>query len=51
MRRLAEGTFSEGFKMKQLPQAMETGNIHNGTITGKLNGVIPAHTPTGCNSE
>ena len=24
------------------------GNIHNGTIAGKLNGVIPAHTPKGC---
>ena len=51
MRRLAEGTFSEGLRMKVLPQAMATGNIHSGTITGKLNGVMPAHTPTGCNNE
>ena len=26
---------------------MATGNIHIGTMAGKLNGVIPAHTPTG----
>ncbi|MNE82984.1 hypothetical protein D3C80_1797580 [compost metagenome] len=30
---------------KVLPQAMATGNIHIGTITGKLNGVMPATTP------
>src|SRR6478735_301591 len=46
----AEGTFSEGFSTKVLPQAIDTGNIHSGTITGKLNGVIPAHTPTGWRS-
>ena len=34
----AEGTFSEGFRMKVLPQAIAMGNIHSGTITGKLNG-------------
>ena len=51
MRRLHEGTFSEGLSTKVLPQAMATGNIHSGTITGKLNGVMPAHTPTGCSSE
>ena len=26
-----------------LPQAMATGCIHIGTMTGKLNGVMPAH--------
>jgi hypothetical protein len=26
---------------------MAIGNIHSGTIAGKLNGVMPAHTPTG----
>ena len=31
--------------MKQLPQASATGNIHIGTMAGKLNGVIPATTP------
>ena len=29
--------------MKVLPQAMATGYIHMGTITGKLNGVMPGH--------
>src|SRR5262245_19323074 len=43
----AEGTFSEGLRMNALPQAIATGNIQSGTITGKLNGVMPAHTPTG----
>lgn len=30
-----------------LPQAMASGNIHIGTVAGKLNGVMPATTPTG----
>ena len=47
MRIEAEGTFSEGLRMKVLPQAIAIGNIHSGTITGKLNGVMPAQTPTG----
>src|SRR5262245_21623889 len=46
----ADGTFSDGFRMKVLPQAMAIGNIHIGTIAGKLNGVMPAHTPTGWRS-
>ena len=33
-----------------LPQAIAIGNIHSGTITGKLNGVMPAQTPTGWRS-
>ena len=41
------GTFSEGFRTNVLPQASATGIIQSGTITGKLNGVIPAQTPTG----
>ena len=45
-----EGSRSEGFSTKVLPQAMATGNIHNGTITGKLNGVMPAATPSGAYS-
>src|SRR5665213_2794465 len=44
---LAEGSRSDGFSTKVLPQAIATGNIHIGTITGKLNGVIPAQTPSG----
>ncbi len=37
--------------MKQLPQASATGNIHIGTIAGKLNGVMPATTPSGCRTD
>src|SRR5688572_3841535 len=47
MRIDADGTFSDGLRMKVLPQAIAIGNIHSGTIAGKLNGVMPAHTPTG----
>ena len=36
-----------GFNTKVLPQAIATGNIHMGTMTGKLNGVMPATTPKG----
>src|SRR6266852_1767761 len=42
-----EGSFSDGFSTKQLPQASATGSIHSGTINGKLNGVMPATTPNG----
>ena len=51
MRCASEGSRSEGFSTNVLPQPMATGNIHNGTIAGKLNGVMPAHTPTGWRSE
>ena len=37
--------------MKQLPQAMATGYIHIGTMTGKLNGVMPATTPSGWRTD
>ena len=43
----ADGFRSEGFRIKVFPQAMALGNIHKGTMTGKLKGVIPTHTPTG----
>ena len=33
------GTFSLGLSTKVLPHASATGNIHSGTIAGKLNGV------------
>jgi hypothetical protein len=42
-----EGSFSDGFSTKQLPHASATGIIHSGTMIGKLNGVIPATTPSG----
>ena len=47
----AEGSFSEGFNTNVLPQAMAFGYIHIGTIAGKLNGVIPATTPSGWRIE
>ena len=37
--------------MNALPHASATGAIHIGTITGKLNGVMPATTPSGWRSE
>src|SRR5882724_10444968 len=40
MRTAVRGTLSEGFRMNVLPQAIAMGNIHNGTMKGKLNGVI-----------
>ena len=33
--------------MKALPQARALASIHSGTMTGKLNGVMPATTPSG----
>ena len=51
MRNPADGSRSDGFSTKVLPQASATGNIHIGTITGKLNGVMPAQTPTGWRTE
>src|SRR3954453_16301433 len=51
MRNPADGSRSEGFSTNVLPQASATGNIHIGTITGKLNGVMPAQTPSGWRNE
>src|SRR5512141_3321044 len=45
------GSFSDGFSTNVLPQAIATGNIHIGTMAGKLNGVMPAHTPTGWRTD
>ena len=47
----ADGSRSDGFKTKVLPQAMAAGYIHIGTMAGKLNGVMPATTPSGWRSE
>ncbi len=46
-----EGSFSEGLSTKALPQAMATPNIHIGIMAGKLNGVMPATTPSGWRIE
>ena len=42
------GSCSEGFSTKVLPVAMAIGNIQSGIMAGKLNGVMPAQTPSGC---
>jgi hypothetical protein len=42
-----EGSRSDGFSTKVLPQASATGNIHIGTIAGKLNGATQTQTPSG----
>ena len=47
----AEGSFSLGLSTNVLPQARALANIHIGTIAGKLNGVIPATTPSGWRIE
>lgn len=49
--READGSRSDGLRMKVLPQASATGNIHIGTMAGKLNDVMPATTPNACRSE
>src|SRR5256885_13441306 len=47
----ADGSFSLGFSTNAFPQAIATGYIHIGTIAGKLNGVMPATTPSGWRIE
>ncbi len=42
------GTFSDGLKTNVLPHAIASGSIQSGTIAGKLNGVMPTATPSGC---
>ena len=46
-----EGSRSLGLRMKALPTATATPNIHIGIIAGKLNGVIPAPMPSGTRIE
>ena len=46
-----DGSRSLGLSTKAFPQAIATGYIHIGTIAGKLNGVMPAHTPSGSRNE
>src|SRR6185312_17184516 len=47
----ADGSFSDGFSTNVLPHAIAGAHIHIGTIAGKLNGVIPATTPSGWRIE
>ena len=51
MRSPGEGSRSDGFSTNVLPVASAIGNIHIGTIAGKLNGVMPAQTPSGWSLE
>ena len=48
---LGDGSCSDGLRMNALPQASATGAIHSGTMIGKLNGVMPATTPSGMRIE
>ena len=45
------GSRSDGLRMKALPQAMAGASFHSGIIAGKLNGVMPATTPSGWRIE
>ncbi len=47
----ADGSFSLGLRMNVLPEAIAFAHIHSGTIAGKLNGVMPATTPSGWRIE
>src|ERR1043166_2310725 len=47
----ADGSRSLGLRTKVFPHASAIGYIHIGTIAGKLNGVMPATTPSGWRSE
>src|SRR5919204_5683843 len=47
----ADGSFSDGLSRNVFPQAIAGAHIHMGTIAGKLNGVIPATTPSGWRIE
>ena len=46
-----DGSFSDGLSTNVLPHARALANIHIGTIAGKLNGVMPATTPSGWRIE
>src|SRR5690625_3279238 len=47
MNNAALGSRSLGLSTKVLPATSANGNIQQGTMQGKLNGVIPATTPKG----
>ena len=42
-----DGSFSDGFITTVLPVTKAMPAIHRGIIAGKLNGVMPATTPSG----
>ena len=41
------GSRSDGLRMNVFPHTSALGNIHIGTMIGKLKGVMPATTPSG----
>src|SRR5580765_3437664 len=47
----ADGSRSLGLSTNVFPHAIAIGYIHIGTIAGKLNGVMPATTPSGWRIE
>jgi len=51
MKLAAPGSRGDGFSTKVFPHATAFGNIQSGTMAGKLNGVIPATTPSGRRTE
>jgi hypothetical protein len=46
-----DGSRSDGLRMKALPQAIAGAAFHSGIMAGKLNGVMPATTPSGWRTE
>src|SRR5918997_5915827 len=46
-----DGSRSDGLSTNVLPQAIAGANFHIGIMAGKLNGVMPATTPSGWRSE
>ena len=51
MRIGTDGSRSDGLRMKALPAAMAGAIFHSGIMAGKLNGVMPATTPSGWRIE
>jgi len=47
-RTVVDGSSSLGFMRQVLPVTTASGNIHSGIMAGKLKGVMPATTPSGC---
>jgi len=45
------GTRSDGLSKKVFPVVTASGNIQRGIIAGKLNGAMPAQTPSGTRYE
>src|SRR6202051_1630857 len=45
MRIGTDGSRSNGFRMKALPQAIAGAHFHSGIMAGKMNGGVPGATP------